>query len=261
MLRWTRIACLAALLAVVAATTSGAGAASSSPGAASVSPPSRVVTKGVSNPAASRRLALLRTANLSTRAGATRYLRAVGLDPRHVVIQRGARNYAGPKCPGKGWTCTASRKVLQVGAVNLYSCSPHTSGSSPNDCTITQFGGGTATCAETSGVNVTQNCSITQTNTTTGANNNAIVIQIVAQSGAQGGTQTATQNASIAQSNTHGGSNNAGVTQNVVQLLGRGAAALNDDPNNADDFTSATASLIVQKQDAYQRLSVIQGHE
>ena len=119
MLRWTRMACLAALFVAVAATTSGAGAASPARGTASVSPASNTVTNGISSQAASRRLALLRTADLSTRAGAWRYLRAVGLDPRHVVIQRGGRNYAGTKCPGTGWTCTTSRQVLQVGAVNL----------------------------------------------------------------------------------------------------------------------------------------------
>jgi hypothetical protein len=146
-----------------------------------------------------------------------------------------------------------------MGAINTYFCAPRTSGSSPNDCTIMQYGGGTATCSETSTANgVTQNCSITQLNATTGANNNALVVQILTQSGAQGGTQAATQNASITQNNTKGGSNNAVVTQNVVQLLGRGAAALNDDPNNADDFTPSTSSPILQKQDAYQRLSVIQ---
>jgi hypothetical protein len=146
-----------------------------------------------------------------------------------------------------------------MGTFNTYLCAPRTSGSSPNDCTIMQSGGGTATCSETNTANgVTQNCSITQANTTTGANNNALVVQILTQSGAQSGTQAATQNASIAQTNTKGGSNNAGVTQNVVQLLGRGAAALNDDANNADDFTPPTGSPILQKQDAYQRLSVIQ---
>jgi hypothetical protein len=248
------------LTLVLAGMTTGAGAAASARGEPAISPPTRaVVANRTPSPAAARRLALLRTADLSTNAGAARYLRSVGLDPRHVVIQRGTRNYAGPKCPGKKWTCTTSRRVLQMGAINTYLCAPRTSGSSPNDCTIMQSGGGTATCAETSSANgVTQNCSITQVNTTTGANNNAVVIQILTQSGAQSGTQAATQNASIAQTNTKGGSNNAGVTQNVVQLLGRGAAALNDDANNADDFTSPTSSPILQKQDAYQRLSVIQ---
>ena len=248
------------LTLVLAGMTTGAGAAGSARGKPAISPPTRaVVAKRTPSPAAARRLALLRTADLSTNAGAFKYLRSVGLDPRTVVIQRGTRNYAGPKCPGKKWTCTTSRRVLQMGAINTYLCAPRTSGSSPNDCTIIQNGGGTATCSETSTANgVTQNCSITQANTTTGANNNAVVVQILTQSGTQSGTQAATQNASIAQSQTHGGSNNAGVTQNVIQLLGRGAAALNDDDNNADDFTSSTSSPISQQQDAYQRLSVTQ---
>ena len=245
---------------VLAGITSGAGAAASARGKPGISPPTRaVLANRAPSPAAARRLGLLRTADLSTHAGAARYLRSVGLDPRSVVIQRGTRNYAGPKCPGKKWTCTTSRRVLQMGTTNTYFCAPRTSGSSPYDCTIIQSGGGTATCSETSAANgVTQNCSITQANTTTGANNNAVVVQILTQSGAQSGTQVATQNASIAQTNTKGGSNNAAVTQNVVQLLGRGAAALNDDANNADDYTPPTGSPILQKQDAYQRLSVIQ---
>ena len=48
-----------------------------------------------------QRLALLRTVNLSTNAGARYYLRAIGLDPRKVVIQHGRKNYAGPSCPGE----------------------------------------------------------------------------------------------------------------------------------------------------------------
>ena len=31
-----------------------------------------------------------------------------------LVTQRGARNYAGPNCPGKGWNCTTSTRVLQI---------------------------------------------------------------------------------------------------------------------------------------------------
>jgi len=255
MLRLLKIACFAGLLAALAV-TSGAVAAGQTGGERGSSAQTSVAA--IAAPAA-QRLALLRAADLTTRTSAQRYLRAIGLDPRQVVIQRGARNYAGSSCPGKGWSCTTARQVLQVGRANIYFCSPKQSGASPNDCVIVQSGGGTATCTETSGSNMTtQNCSITQTNTTTGANNNALVVQILTQSGAQSGTQTATQNASILQSNTKGGSNIAGVTQNVVQLLGRGAAAPNDDPNDADDYTPATTSPILQKQDAYQRLSVIQ---
>ena len=238
----------------MAAITSGAGTAGQGN-----SVRTNVVSAGAPSAVAAKRLALLQTADLSTRAGAWRYLRAVGLDPRTVVIQRGDRNYAGAKCPGKRWTCTTATRVLQIGAANTYICSPKTSGAAPNDCVINQVGGGTATCSQTSSANgATQNCSITQTNTTTGANNNAVVLQVLTQEADRGGTQVATQNASIAQSNTMGGSNNVGVTQNVVQLLGRGAAALNDNANDGDDFTPPAKSPIVQKQDAYQRLSVSQ---
>src|SRR4249920_1564667 len=116
---------------VLAGMTTGAGAAESARGKPAISPPTRaVVAKGAPSPAAARRLALLRTADLSTNAGAARYLRSVGLDPRSVVIQRGTRNYAGPKCPGKKWTCTTSRRVLQMGGLNTYLCAPRTSGSS-----------------------------------------------------------------------------------------------------------------------------------
>src|SRR5215213_6741936 len=54
--------------------------------------------------------------NLSTNAGVKQYLRSLGISPRGVVIQRGARNYAGPNCPGKGWNCTRSHKVVQIAA-------------------------------------------------------------------------------------------------------------------------------------------------
>jgi len=255
MLRLLKIACFAGLLAALAV-TSGAVAAGQTGGERGSSAQTSVAAIGA--PAA-QRLALLRAADLTTRAGAQRYLRAIGLDPRQVVIQRGARNYAGSSCPGKGWSCTTARQVLQVGRANIYFCSPKQSGASPNDCVIVQSGGGTATCTETSGSNMTtQKCSITQTNSSTGANNNALVVQILAQTAAGGGTQVATQSTSIVQDNTLGGSNLVGVTQNVVQLLGRGAGALNDNPNDADDFTPPTALPINQKQDAYQRLSIVQ---
>ena len=68
------------------------------------------------------------TVNLSSRAAATAYLRSLGLNPRGFVIQRGARNYAGPNCPGKRWTCTVSTRVLQIaqqaGRTNSASCAP-----------------------------------------------------------------------------------------------------------------------------------------
>ena len=52
--------------------------------------------------------------NLSSNAGVKQYLRSLGISPRGVVIQRGVRNYAGPNCPGKGWNCTRSQRVVQI---------------------------------------------------------------------------------------------------------------------------------------------------
>jgi hypothetical protein len=62
--------------------------------------------------------------NLSTNAKVREYLRSLGISPRGAVIQRGARNYAGPRCPGKAWTCTSTaHRVVQVasaGGKNIY---------------------------------------------------------------------------------------------------------------------------------------------
>src|ERR1044071_4104166 len=52
--------------------------------------------------------------DLSTRAGVVHYLATLGFDPSGFVIQRGRHNYAGPKCPGKGWSCTRSTRVVQI---------------------------------------------------------------------------------------------------------------------------------------------------
>lgn len=51
---------------------------------------------------------------LRTTTAINQYLRARGVNPREVVIQRGKRNYAGPNCPGASWNCTTSRKVVQI---------------------------------------------------------------------------------------------------------------------------------------------------
>jgi hypothetical protein len=42
--------------------------------------------------------------NVSTRAAVIHYLRSIHVNAKHVVVQRGLRNYAGAHCPGKGWT-------------------------------------------------------------------------------------------------------------------------------------------------------------
>src|SRR4051794_38572280 len=115
MFGWTKVLTLAAVTALLAVVTGGAGATSTATRALGTSQAS---TAGkAARVAAVHRGALLRTANLRTVAGAARYLRAIGIDPRGLLIQRGARNYAGSSCPGAGWTCaSAAHPVIQIAA-------------------------------------------------------------------------------------------------------------------------------------------------
>jgi hypothetical protein len=65
------------------------------------------------------------TVDLSTDQAVMNYLTSLGINSSGVVIQRGALNYAGPNCPGSGWTCTTSTKVVQVaqpGGQNQVDC-------------------------------------------------------------------------------------------------------------------------------------------
>src|SRR5436309_3568274 len=96
----TRIVTLAAVAAAVAmamAMATGVAGATSKPGSTPAGG-SHMASAGKISTAAAGRSALLKAANLRTRAGAARYLRAIGVNPHHFVIQRGIRNYAGAKC-------------------------------------------------------------------------------------------------------------------------------------------------------------------
>jgi hypothetical protein len=150
------------------------------------------------------------SADLSTNAGVREYLRALGISPRGVVIQRGARNYAGPSCPGKGWACTASHRVVQVATghgKNRFRCSAAR-------CVIVQatkslLATNTAKCIKNTGI--TQSCSITQSSTS--ANNDAIVVEIANKT--SGLTQNASQTAQIVQT-SNSGRNTACVLQTTT---------------------------------------------
>jgi hypothetical protein len=53
--------------------------------------------------------------DVSTRAAVVHYLRSIHVNAKHVVIQRGLRNYAGAHCPGAHWTCASTRHtVVQI---------------------------------------------------------------------------------------------------------------------------------------------------
>src|SRR2546423_4734768 len=168
MFGWTRIVTLAAV-AVVLAMATGVAGATSTPGSATAAG-SHMASAGKISTAAAARAALLKAANLRTRAGAARYLRSIGLNARHFVIQRAIRNYAGARCPGAGWSCTSTaHPVIQIasaGGSNTFQCATAS-------CAVVQVAAApskpspnTATCIKTGSASVTaggQSCSINQT--------------------------------------------------------------------------------------------------
>jgi hypothetical protein len=186
---------------------------------------------------------------LSTRAGVVQYLASLGIDARGIVVQRGSHNYAGPSCPGTGWTCTTAKRVLQIstkaGDDNNFVCTASTFGSAtpPGDCTIIQSasGGGdnVARCVERSGdASASQSCRISQSNDS-GANRIVIQQQVDAKDGA---TQSASQYAGTTQSNGSG--------PNDVQI--------NQDLKQSAKVTEADGS---QTQDGHQAASVTQSSD
>jgi hypothetical protein len=175
----------------------------------------------------------VQTPDLSSRHGVSQYLRSLGLSPDGFVVQRGAKNYAGPRCPGKGWSCTKATHVVQIGsrtaaATNSFTCTPASTGTNAatSTCVIVQtstHGDNLATCneqtADTVGGSIVQTCSITQTNSG-GGKNAARVLQKVTHGppGPAGQTQDAKQFATVRQSNDVG-ANQADVQQQIAQAL------------------------------------------
>jgi hypothetical protein len=193
------------------------------------------------------KLQLIRTSNVATRAQARRLLRALGLNPRGFVIQLGKRNYAGPNCPGKGWSCTNARRVLQAAGDNDFQCTQSTGPGAmfapPGPCVVVQTNGGSAKCVErtkTSAAEVLQECSITQGPNASG-DNRADILQVVEQTAGGSATQDATQNAFVMQTNG-AGSNRSSVRQDVKQSIDSGAPAVD----------------VTQEQNAHQRVFVTQ---
>jgi hypothetical protein len=226
-----KLAAFLAVAAIVAGLSGGAGATNAPTGAASAG--KNGVARSTASTEAARRGALLGEANLKTIAGVKRYFRAIGVNPRGVVIQRGAHNYAGPRCPGPGWSCTSTaHPVVQVarrGGKNRFLC---TTGS----CAVVQATTSatkatkarsltaaavtnTAKCIKTTGV--TQSCSISQTDAT--ANNVAIVVQITSKM--SGLTQTASHTAQITQQATGDSNTNTACVLQDVAVDGSTAAA------------------------------------
>lgn len=170
------------------------------------------------------------------------HLRAMGVDPARVVVQRAERNYAGPNCPGANWNCTTAKNVVQVaqpGGVNRFVA---TTQQQQTDCSVNQPappGGGNNKIhcrqrADTVPV-ATQDCGlIVQTNTT--GKNEAHVDQVIYQR--SGPTQAATQDCRIEQTNGSG-DNLVHVRQSISQTTNETVAG-------------------AQRQDAYQVLELEQ---
>jgi hypothetical protein len=165
-----------------------------------------------------------------------------------VVRQIGARNYAGPNCPGVGWNCTKATRVLQIatdGGDNIAQCTSATPVVAPGSqsCSISQQGGNnTARCIEhTNAPDATQLCMVIQT----GNKNAAIVEQIIVST--HSNDESATQTAIVTQGDATGatGSNDLKLTQSVKQNTGGEGT---DDPSAADE----------QLQDAFQSATVTQ---
>jgi sugar lactone lactonase YvrE len=250
---WIKLATFVAVATILATATGGAGATNSPAHATKAG--SSAATRSAASMLAARRGALLRHANLRTLAGVKRYLRAIGVDPRGVVIQRGLRNYAGPSCPGAGWACTSTaHPVVQIaadGGKNTFLC---TSGS----CVVVQAttsksatkssraltaaaATNTAKCNKTTGL--IQSCTISQTSAT--ADNVALVVERAKQASSLDQTLSANVTAQITQQATGPNNNNqACVYQEIAETLA---------PTNAKKGVAVSTTL-----NATQRVTIAQ---
>jgi len=160
--------------------------------------------------------------DLSSPQSADAYLVSIGVNPASVEHQSGQLNYAGPKCPGKGWTCTTNTRVVQLAAAggqNRVDCTGETFTEGGQTCVVVQNGDdNNARCVErSSAATQAQSCTITQT----GLRNEALIDQSVDQN--DGSTQTATQDATLTQ--TSSGSINRGtIRQSAKQSTKTGDA-------------------------------------
>ena len=162
-------------------------------------------------------------ADLTTSKGIAAYLRSKGIDPAGFVVQRGAHNYAGPNCPGRGWSCTKGKKVVQVSSRhghNVAECGPGgTLTTAPNaiTCVVVQnstYGRNEARCGlkNRDTTPMVLDCRIEQTNTK--GDNVARIKQQSDQD--EGADQRATLNALVRQT-TSGGDNRSDVKQLIDQ--------------------------------------------
>lgn len=221
------LAAVGAAVATVALATAGAGAA------IQITDDSLAVSQGVAH----AKLSKVKRPNLTTLKTIKAHLRRSGISMKGVVIQRGARNYAGPNCPGKAWKCTKGRgvvlQIMQAGQ-NQFECTP-SSDPGPTSCTVVQVGTGGknhARCTEKTTLNpVVLTCNITQTNVGDGDNFADVLQQATQTSGA---IQDAQIDATVDQF-TETGDNHMKVTQVITQKTSQ--VQLVSEPNQLQDGT------------------------
>lgn len=176
------------------------------------------------------------------------FLRSVGVDPSTAIHQEGLLNYAGPVCPGDGWTCTTETtrpivQTAQAGGTNIFEC-----GLDEGDCVTVQRGAepevnavtlftGTASAGPGPITNMAkcnaadnppnqpvQNCTISQTNES--GKNSASVNMIVNQNDTgEAVDQDASQTASVIQENGSG-PNLANISQVIRQKAESNSASV-----------------------------------
>src|SRR5215212_3986052 len=206
--------------------------------------------------------------DLSSRSAIDKYLVSVGVDPAGVVVQRGARAYAGPNCPGKGWTCTRATRALQLAtAQNKFECTPVAAqaggtNQGSNTCFIEQFGPGKneAKCSlentdTTTPSSITQSCTINQTNAA--ADNVATVKMVITQT-AQNGDQNAGQSAAVNQTNGSG-ANFSTIQQTIQQTENTSLVVVGQSQQSSQVYNvQQSAATGTQKSTAQQTQILVQ---
>ncbi len=185
---------------------------------------------------------------VAARVAAEQQLISLGINPGSAVFQVGARNYAGPDCPGSGWNCTSASMVVQIAAGAALTATNNFFQCSDPMCVIVQPASGNPTggtnearCVQnTSADAATQQCTIRQTNTS--GTNRAIVFQTIHSSLPQG-SQDAGQRATVNQTNGTG-TNQSSIAQTIAQ---------------GQAFDLRGAGPVSQSQEAHQRADVCQG--
>jgi hypothetical protein len=210
--------------------------------------------------------------DVSTKAAVDHYLRSIHVNPKGVVIQRGARNYAGPNCPGKRWTCASTKHtVVQIakrGGQNRFVCRS-------SKCVVVQIsgashgvyaagrtasavgsnkGGNSGYCVKTGSGTLSgggQTCSIMQTATGSGANT-AGIYEVTSK--VSGLVQTV-QFAATIQQKSGSGDNTACVTQAISQT----ASTTNTNGKPTNVSLEATQTIVIQQDSATGNNSAVNG--